>query len=272
MVLFTKVKRDDLKILLDRGFYLDQAKKYESLRYKGHCTVILFDSGKLLIQGRDEAVKAVRKIIEDAKIAVLIPEIRFKEYHGTYIGSDECMKGDTFGGIVVAGLKANDRERQELKQLGVVDSKKLKDEEIIIIADQIKNKFKNVVYSLTPKQYNSKTKNKSITELLNELHEMVFTELSPGKHVVDKYPGCKVGDISEVRAEEKYVEVAAASILARASCLEQFEILSRKAGFKIPKGSTHVENAVIGIRKSNLPLEEFLKLNFKNVSKFLINA
>ena len=87
--------------------------------------------------------------------------------------------------------------------------------------------------------------------------------------VVDKYPGCNVGDVQEEKAESKYVEVAAASILAREAALKQLNYLSVQAGFRTPKGSTHVRLALDELKERKLNLKKFVKIGFSNVKEFL---
>lgn len=191
-----------------------------------------------------------------------------------YIGSDETLKGDTFGGIVVAAVYASDNV---LMQYHVRDSKLIADHHIEQIAQQIKS---NCVYSLcilTPKEYNdSIASGVNVTQLLNKLHTRVADEirhkinLPTGTiHIVDHYPGCSVGTKSETKAESHYPAVAAASILARQAALNQMDALSKQAGFIVPKGSTHVLWALERLKKENQQLEYFVKTSFKNVTPFL---
>ena len=184
---------------------------------------------------------------------------------GIIIGSDESLKGDTFGGVVVAAVKADDEMRERLRGFGVTDSKKIMDKKILLMAREIKKMVECEVRSIFPEEYNKK----KITVWLNKLHKECYDYLKPGKHVVDKYPGCNVGDVREEKAESKYIEVAAASILARAAALEQMDSLSERAGFRLPKGSTHVKHALQELKARGLDFKKFVKLDFKNVKEFL---
>ncbi len=195
------------------------------------------------------------------------PSRKFREEHGWVIGSDETMKGDTFGGIVVAGVKADDKIRAQLWEIGVADSKTLADSKIVRLAEKIRKIAPCEVKSLFPEEYNKQDGN--MTELLNLLHSQVGKYLQPGRQVVDKYPGCKVGEVIEEKAESKYLEVAAASILARDAALKQWDYLSQEAGFTVPKGSTHVQEGLRKLKESGLPFRKFVKINFKNVKEFL---
>ena len=71
------------------------------------------------------------------------------------------------------------------------------------------------------------------------------------------------------KAESKYVEVAAASVLARATGLKQLNYLSTLVGFTVPKGSTHVKEALQELKEKSLKFEKFVKTSFGNVEEFL---
>lgn len=185
------------------------------------------------------------------------------------IGSDESLKGDTFGGLVVAAVKADEVQRGQLRSLGVADSKKLSNRRILHLAGKVVSLCRHHVISLFPADYNQRVRHAGLTALLNSLHRECYQRLKPGKHIVDEYPNCAVGDVITPKAESKYVEVAAASIIARVAALQQIEELSRRAGFAVPLGSTHVREGLEQLEKARLPFEQFVKMDFANVRKFL---
>lgn len=264
MTTYTNVKKEDLEKL---KFPKEKTKsQYELLRLrKNDVVLILFSSNKLLLQGKEEKVKEIEKMIDENKIGKKVIPIKYIKTKGTVIGSDEALKGDSFGGIVVAAVKADEKIRQDLLFAGVMDSKKLKDEEIPIIAERIKKVAKHEIFSLTPEEYN---KFSGVTEILNDLHQMAISRLGDAnKKVVDQYPGCNVKATKTTKAEQKYVEVAAASILARDEALKQLQQLSKKIGFQLPKGSTHVKEALQKVKPKDLV--KYAKLHFSNVKKFL---
>lgn len=265
MAVFENVKKKKLQEL---GFTEEKVKTiHEELRLKDNeATLILYSSGKLLLQGKKSSVEKTAEKLKKAGVGRLSKQEHFRKETGWMIGSDETLKGDTFGGLVVAAVKADASLRKKLVELGVADSKSLADKEIIIIAEKIKKIVPCEIRSILPEEYN---KDGSVTEMLNRMHQESAGYLAPGKHVVDKYPGCNVGDVQEEKAESKYVEVAAASILARAAALRQLDHLSIEAGFKIPKGSTHVRWALQESKEKGLPLKKFVKINFGNVKEFL---
>lgn len=269
MVVFENVTKNELLPLLKKGFVKEEVKTvYEELRLmKGGVILVLYTSGKLLLQGKKEQLEDVKKQLQKLKIGTEITSDSFRKESGWLIGSDETLKGDTFGGLVVAAVKANDSIREELISIGVADSKTLRDTEIILIAEKIRNIASCEVRSILPYEYNHA--HKTITELLNYFHHEAAAYLLPGKHVVDKYPGCAVGDVMVEKAESKYVEVAAASIIARAAALKQIDYLSVQAGFRLPLGSTHVQLALHELQDRKLDFTHFVKIDFKNVKEFL---
>ncbi|MBU0456829.1 MAG: hypothetical protein ABH824_07230 [Nanoarchaeota archaeon] len=268
MVVFEDVKKEDAEKLKSLKFTpLAPKTAYEVIRYqKNGIMVVLYESGKLLLQGKAEAVDGIAELLERKKIGKLIKPEKFRKETGWVIGTDESLKGDTFGGLVVAGVKADDKLRSYLQELGVADSKRLNDKEILVMAEKIKSNVPCEIKSILPEEYNHHGK---ITAMLNRLHKECAEYLFPGKHVVDKYPGCTVGDIQTIKAESKYIEVAAASVLARSTALQQLNYLSAQAGFRIPKGSTHVKFALEVLKERKMNFRKFVKLDFNNVKEFL---
>ncbi len=265
MPVFTNVKKEDLQQLTHHGFYEVPIKsEYELARLQSKSvTLVLFKTNKLLVQGNQTNINQIVQLLKSLNIGKESKPLQFKQESGIIIGSDEALKGDTFGGIVVAAVKADDKQRKQLIDLGVADSKTLADEEIIIIAQKLEKLADFEIKNLYPEHFNAYKG--SLTNLLNKLHKECYYYLKPGKHIVDKFPGCDVGDIAETQAESKYAEVAAASILARAHALKQLKDLSEKAKFPIPKGSTHVKSALEELKRRRLHPEYFVKLSFRNV-------
>lgn len=266
MVVFQDVTKEQLLEL--KGYSKEKTSTvHEELRLKKNDVfLVLYSSGKLLLQGKPEAVEKIVKELEKKGIGEKVAPEAFRKEQGWIIGTDESLKGDTFGGMVVAGVKANDELRQKLIELGVADSKTLADKEVLLMAEKIRHLVPCEVKSILPVEYN---KHKEVTALLNKLHKECADYLFPGKHIVDKYPGCSVGDIREEKADSKYVEVAAASVLARAAALQQLDYLSAQAGFRLPKGSSHVKLALFELKERGLDFGKFVKVDFGNVKEFL---
>ena len=269
MVSFDNINEKSLKKLKKYGFDFVKIKsKHENVRLKGMSNLVLYKTGKLLVQGSKSNVEETVKLINFLGITKAK-----KKFSGIAIGSDETLKGDTFGGIVVAAFKANDKLREELKDLGVKDCKAMLKPDCVKMANKLIDKYpKNFhVENIYPKEYNNLNNKNNVTEILDMLHKKCYKKLARSKkiiHIIDLYPGCSIGNIKENRAESKYYEVVAASIIARYYALMQVRDLERKAGFFIPLGSTHVSSALLEIKKKSLNPKDYVKMKFKNVEEF----
>jgi ribonuclease HIII len=260
--------------LMEIGFHKAETKtEYEIARMVSlnpKAVAVLYKSKKLLIQASEDVQKKILMKLGLKLSETIKSEEKPRNITGLAVGSDETLKGDTFGGLVVAGVLCNEKQRQELKMCGIDDSKKIDDKKIPILADEIRRilpKENISIKNVYPEVYNNNTQ----TQLMNDLHKQVYLDIKKegAIHIVDKYPGCNAGDICETKAESKYVEVAAASILAREAGLKQIDELSDKLGIDIPKGSTHVSDALEFLKKSEKNPKQFVKLHFKNVQKIL---
>jgi len=191
-----------------------------------------------------------------------------------HIGSDETLKGDTFGGLVVCACYMPDEHT--FLNMGILDSKKLTELTIRRLGKQLLATHEQyfAILELEPAQYNAATAHQTVTQLLNNMHKSVAQTLQERygvtlPHLVDEYPGCTIGDARAHRAEQDSLAVAAASIVARYTGLLQFERLSAQAGFILPMGSTHVQDALLRLRREQQDFNRFTKLHFKNVANVL---
>ncbi|MBW3011652.1 hypothetical protein KY311_00560, partial [Candidatus Woesearchaeota archaeon] len=118
MVTFRKVNKKELDILLGYGFSYSAPKtEYEITRMNGPCMLILYKSGKLLLQGKVNEIKRIKNVLNKLRIGEEILKAEFKEETGIVVGSDESLKGDTFGGLVVAAVRADDKIREMLRKI-----------------------------------------------------------------------------------------------------------------------------------------------------------
>lgn len=265
---------DDKKIekLLKGEFKtIPTTNQYETRRLKNEDVLIIqYTSGKTVVQGKERYAQFIADFIGGKAKEQEQNKTETKD-NRTIIGSDETLKGDTFGGMVVAAVKADKNTRDKLKDIGVKDSKQITDPDIIKLAKHIKEilgKDNYCIYEKTPENYNL---SEGVTQLLNSMHTRALKTLGSADLImIDQYPGARINlknAKTETKAESNYTEVAAASILARERGLKQLDELSEKAGFKVPKGSTHVKDALLRIKKENKDPKMFVKMNFRNVKK-----
>jgi len=295
MVSFVNVKIDDLLFLHDKGFrFVDIKSEFESQRLSdGSVNLVLYKSGKLLIQGPKLLVDKISSLLINKDFSPnkkTIPKqeasLSSNEWNSKiHIGSDETLKGDSFGGLVVCAFFYSPSFKDELLNLGVRDSKKISDSQIKSIASSLSKRFEGFfsIKNIFPEEYNNLVENLgSVTKVLNKLHLEVYNSLVSEKNlvsyaqdlkkivfVVDKFPGCSVGDFKIISGESSSLAIAAASIIARSEALKQMSLLSSNAGFRLPMGSTHVEKALEILSSKGVDLRLFAKLHFRNVKKFL---
>nr|MDK2850170.1 ribonuclease [Candidatus Cloacimonadota bacterium] len=178
----------------------------------------------------------------------------------SWIGSDECGKGDYFGPLVVSSFYLRREQEQELLKLGVCDSKKLRDPDIVKIAKKLYLAFpgQSNCLLIRNQRYNQliqtlKEQGRNLNDLMAWAHEKVITELLKQCQdcegvLVDQFSraqkvksrlGPKFPDLNiiERTGAERDPAVAAASILARYQFLLQHQALDAKFKMKFPLGA-----------------------------------
>jgi ribonuclease HIII len=208
------------------------------------------------------------------------------------VGSDEVGTGDFFGPITVVAAYVRKEQIPLLKELGVKDSKNLKDEQIISIAKQIKDIVPHSLLTLHNEKYNklqgtgmSQGKMKAL--LHNKAIGHVLAKIAPEQPdaiLIDQFAKKEIyyqylknekiihrnNVFFSTKAEGVHLAVAAASILARYAFVRHFENLSKEAGFTLTKGAgAKVDEAAARLihEKGKDAMPAFVKLHFANMEK-----
>lgn len=290
MVFTTKI---DLKLadklradLEEQGFEMGKPPyTIFSAKKKGvSCT--LYESGSLTVQGKE---------MDAFMEFYLEPEIlkTFQYSHPQahldlkpHIGMDEAGKGDYFGPLCIAAVYADGEGIKRMQEMGVRDSKRISDTEILKLATKIRAAFPYTVIRLFPHKYNElHGKFKNLNRLLGWAHASAVGDLAAKtgckealldqfaeKYVMENALKQKKIEIhleQKVRGEEDLV-VAAASILARAGFLEGMATLSEEYGMEIPKGAN--SKVIDAARKlvakfGREVLDKVAKTHFKTTSE-----
>jgi ribonuclease HIII len=201
------------------------------------------------------------------------------------IGVDEAGKGDYFGYLTVAAVLADEKQEEELRDMGVKDSKLLSDYAIRNLAPRIKKICKYDIVKISPEKYNQLyNKFRSLNKLLAWAHARAIENLLKNNDcdlvISDRFTeknflveslfekGRKVKLLQMFRAE-KDVVVAAASVLARYEFLRTLRMLGKDLGIVLPKGSAHVKEAAnVLINKYGKDiLYDVAKVHFKITKK-----
>lgn len=299
-----KLTNDQICTIINKydSFSLPHTNNYTTFRAKiNSSTVTIFKTGNVLIQGSDEkgtyneicvllnitpTFDLDNKSITNLNNSVTINELK------NIIGTDEVGTGDFFGSIIVVGCFVPTSQISYLNRLGIKDSKELSDEKILSIAPKLMEKFTYTYSELDNIHYNYLVfkLGYNMNQIKAVMHNSVINSM---KTKVEKYDKIVVDaftnetnyynylakekviskDITlEEKAENKYVAVACASIIARYLFLKSMDKLSEKIGLDIPKGAGKpVDIFLVKYIQEygNKDLKYISKLNFKNYKKLL---
>ena len=280
-----KLKAD----LIEQGFELKQPKYTLFSAQKKGVSCTLYESGKLTVQGKgkDEFITYYLEPEILKSFAYSYPEVGVDMT--ARIGIDEAGKGDFFGPLCVAGVYAAGEEKiKELLALGVKDSKRMSDKVILKLAKKIRAQFPTAIVKMMPHKYNELyAQFKNLNRLLAWGHATAISDLVSEtgckEVIIDKFGSehlvinavekkeLTIHLTQRVRAEEDVV-VAAASIVARATFVEQIERLAQEFDSPLPKGAgSAVPRAGIAfVRKHGREnLHRVAKLHFKTTDQVL---
>lgn len=264
------------------------------------CTITAYRSGKVLFQGGTAESESIKwgQGQQTKRPTVASPKITQSKYQPptmisslSIIGSDEVGTGDFFGPITVVAAYVKKEQITLLRELGVKDSKNLKDPQIIAIAKELVHTIPYSLLVLHNEKYNelqqqgmSQGKMKAL--LHNQAINNLFAKIAPEKPdgiLIDQFVDPSIyfkhlqgkTVINEniyfsTKAEGVHLAVAAASIIARYSFVKEFDRLSEVAGIIIPKGAgAHVDLAAAKIiqRRGIEFLTTITKKHFANTDK-----
>lgn len=267
----------------------------------GDTIVTLYESGKAMFQGVSADIEAgmwesIGKDKENIDYFIDREEVKEKKEETTIpidissVGSDEVGTGDYYGPIVVTASYVNKEDIPFLTELGVKDSKKLSDEQILKIVPKIIKKIKYKTIMLSNKEYNKNYgKDMNMNKIKAVLHNKVLTEMVKDNEydyiVVDQFepessyykhlsevPSPLKGITFITKAEDKCLSVACSSLISRYIFVKEIDKLGDKYGIFLPKGANYyVEDVGIKLVEKygvNV-LKEVAKLNFSNTDRIL---
>jgi ribonuclease HIII len=244
--------------------------------------VTAYRSGKVLFQGTDcgSQVRLAERILVYVEPMTRSPEFPI-------VGGDESGKGDLFGPLVVAAYATSgESERREVVRAGARDCKLMTDAEVRTVAMRLSGIGVSGIRVLMPLDYNARyARVHNVNILLNEVYAELLLELATASKahtvILDKYGARAVALwkspqsfrlVVETHAE-RYPEVAAASVLARAAFLDGLERTARENGVaQLPKGASMEAQAFMRRLASDMGkdlLGAVAKVNFAPVKECL---
>lgn len=211
-----------------------------------------------------------------------------------YIGTDESGKGDYFGPMVVAGVLISEVTKKRLEEQGIKDSKLLSDKHCRELAVKIREICKGCFaeVEISPEKYNDlysqfKREGKNLNHLLawgharamesllekNMCSQAVADQFGDEKYILSKLmEKGKQLELIQTPKGERYIAVAAASILARTRFLEKLDKLSKDYHIELPKGASKavVDKAKELVQKHGREsLVKVAKIHFKTTQEVL---
>ena len=266
----------------------------------GDSVVTLYESGKIVFQGRDadlasqfwvETEKQINKDLivnnSDNKKKEKV-KIDYKIFNSSTIGSDEVGTGDYFGPIVVTATYVSKDDIEFVSSLGVKDSKQLTDEHILKVVPELMKRIPYSTYILNNKKYNQLyEKGYNMNSIKAMLHNKVLCEMTKQYKsdyiVVDQFVQPELyykylkgtHNICDnitfmIKGENKCLSVGCASMISRYIFLKEFDKLSKKLKMPVSKGASNIVDDMgyeivnkLGMEK----LYDIAKLNFKNTEK-----
>lgn len=250
------------------------------------CTITAYTSGKVVFQGKEA----------DFYVSSSTPSSTIKQQNTSLnqypqCGSDEVGTGDYFGPITVCATYVKAEDIPFLKQLNIQDSKAIDDNQIRKIAPLLCEKLTYSLLILDNSKYNTIHSSFNMVAIKSRLHNQAFVHL---KHKLNKLPDLCIIDqfvqgksyyrylqgVNEIiedihfetKAENKYLSVAAGSIIARYAFLQAFDHMCEHYHFSFNKGAgAKVDQDIIKFVKEYGEKELFnvAKVHFINTKKAL---
>jgi len=294
-ILLTTEQRGKIKQILSNGNYRSREIPHTELAAEGRdCQISLYNSGKLLVQGRG-AADWITFVLEPEVLGAArlgYEDLLDPEAIAPHMGVDESGKGDFFGPLVVAAAYVDPQLAEAFRKLNVRDSKTISsDRAAEQMADDIRHllgrRFSLVV--IGPNTYNrlyAQIGNvnrllawghaRAIENLLAEVPECprALSDQFGPKHRIEyalKQRGLTI-KLDQRHKAESDPAVAAASVLARAGFLKGLRELGQRHDVTLPKGaSDRVQDVARQFVKKYGPaaLNTVAKCHFKTTDSVL---
>ncbi|MCQ2971993.1 MAG: ribonuclease HII [archaeon] len=144
------------------------------------------------------------------------------------LGIDEAGRGSVLGPLVVAGVIIPEKMHSIVERMGVKDSKRLSPSRRTVLSRKLKKMFTYETVILTAQDIDRKrAEGINLNEIEREAMEEIILKIKPQKAILDavdikaerfqekvaKSTGYDV--IAEHKADDTYIEVGAASIIAK---------------------------------------------------------
>ncbi|MEQ7194402.1 ribonuclease HIII [Enterococcus avium] len=289
-----KLSKTEIKKLKNyyADYLLNKKVPYSEFSAKKNGTSITaYTSGKVLFQGKNAEQEAARWGSSDPSAAKTSSSLPKNFASLAVLGSDEVGNGSYFGPLCVCAAYADKEHLDALKRLGVKDSKMLTDDQIRKMATAIKELIPYRLLVVSPEKYNEIQPKYNAVRMKVALHNqairLLLDQIAPTKPeaiLIDQFTSeanyMKYVKQEPQRVEQKiyfvtkgeqyHLSVAAASIISRASFLDELDKASLELGAKVPSGAGKPSDELAAklLRQGGIDLlRKFAKLHFANTEK-----
>ncbi|MDD6467875.1 MAG: ribonuclease HIII [Erysipelotrichaceae bacterium] len=263
-----------------QSYLVDHPIVYATHQFRlDQCVITVYQSKKVVFQGKNAALYA--KPFQTVSDMPILPQC----------GSDEVGTGDYFGPVCVCACAIEKRHLALLKECKVQDSKQIKDEDILIIGKRLIEQIPYSLCILDNQKYNMIHPTNNMNAIKAKLHNQCYIHLKnkigqlPELRVVDQFtPEDSYyrylkdekqiirGIRFETKAENNYLAVACASIIARYAFLKKWEEMEQKYQMTFVKGaSSKVDACIVQFvnQYGKDELSSVAKIHFQNTKKAL---
>lgn len=157
------------------------------------------------------------------------------------LGIDEAGRGSVLGPMVIAGVIVPEKMEKVLERMGVKDSKRLTPNRRTILSRKLKKMFDYEIVVITAREIDEmRADGINLNEIEKNAMESILIKMNPEKAIVDAVDvkaerfqdnlcnDTGVNVIAEHKADDKYIEVSAASIIAKAERDDQIAQINKE--------------------------------------------
>ncbi len=258
------------------------------------CVITAYESGKVVFQGNGAeecaALLSPSAKPQEKKTAGRSRPAYSKEIY-PQAGSDEVGTGDYFGPVTVCATYVTAQDVEFLREQGIQDSKAIDDTAIRRMAPKLIERLPHSLLILDNATYNRIHGENNMVAIKSRMHNQAYVHLRkklgalPEFCIIDQFVQKSsyyrylqkerdvVYDIHfETKAENKYLSVAAGSIIARYAFLKSFDAMCERYDFTFLKGAGSKVDAnirdFVAIHGKEA-LFQVAKLHFANTKKAL---
>ena len=157
------------------------------------------------------------------------------------LGIDEAGRGSVLGPMVIAGVIVPEKMEKVLERMGVKDSKRLTPNRRTILSRKLKKMFDYEVVVITAREIDEmRADGINLNEIEKNAMESILLKMKPEKAIVDAVDvkaerfqenlcaDTGINVIAEHKADDKYIQVSAASIIAKAERDDQIAQINKE--------------------------------------------